>query len=135
MTSSWWAMAWTTPGATVTFLTSPPCTRACIGSEYSLMSNRVKAVLEKLRQLREQKGWSSAQLEEQLELGPGWISLFEQGRSVPSLEMLFSILDVLGVSLANLAQDLDAEELQHYLVRKFRAHQDGGSEEHTSELQ
>lgn len=69
----------------------------------------LRALLGKVGRCRQTAGISAAQLEERLVLGPGWISRFESAETIPSLDMLLSILQEIGVSLNQLVQDLPAE--------------------------
>lgn len=78
----------------------------------------VLGLLQRLRDLRVRAGISEQQLEEQLILGPGWISRFESGASVPSLDMLLAILSALGCSPNELFQGLEegsAAEIERHL--------------------
>lgn len=79
----------------------------------------VSAVLGRLRDLREARGISEAALEERMILGPGWISRFESGQTVPNLDMLLAILHEVGASPNDLFGDLPAEasaaEVERYL--------------------
>lgn len=61
-----------------------------------------------LRRLRRNAGLSEEELEHRLILGPGWISAFEQGESIPELEVLLAILHEIGASLGGLADGLPA---------------------------
>ena len=50
------------------------------------------ALLKNIGALRQKAGLTQAQLEERLILGPGWISRFESGETVPSIDMVLAIL-------------------------------------------
>ena len=56
----------------------------------------LKALLSRLREIRQSAGLSSVALEERLILGPGWINRFEAGETVPSLDMVLAILHETG---------------------------------------
>lgn len=49
--------------------------------------------------MRERANLSREQLEDRLILGPGWIRRFEEGATIPSLDMLLAILNETGSSL------------------------------------
>lgn len=69
-------------------------------------SSYLKLILSQLRKLREEACITPSQLEEKLILGPGWIDCFEQGRAIPSLDMLLAILNVLGKNIVELIKDI-----------------------------
>ena len=66
----------------------------------------LKHLLRNLRVLRERAKLSPGELEERLILGPGWITRFEDGETVPSINMLLAILHETGASLSELLADL-----------------------------
>lgn len=70
----------------------------------------LKALLANLRVLREGAGLSESQLEERLILGPGWIAQFENGITVPSIDMVLAILHELGAHLDQLLDGLPEPE-------------------------
>ena len=70
----------------------------------------LQALLKKLGKVREKAGLSTAQLEERLILGPGWVARFEHGESVPSIDMLMAILHETGVGLQDLLEGLPVPE-------------------------
>lgn len=70
------------------------------------MDGYLKHLLGNLRALREKANLSPGDLEERLILGPGWITRFEEGETVPSIDMLLAILHESGASLGDLLADL-----------------------------
>lgn len=73
------------------------------------------ALLKNIGALRQKAGLTQAQLEEQLILGPGWISRFESGETVPSIDMVLAILHETKATLSDLLQGLpkpDAAEVE-----------------------
>lgn len=70
----------------------------------------LQALLKNIGTIRERAGLSAAQLEERLILGPGWISRFERGESVPSIDMLLAILHETGAGLGDLLEGLPEPE-------------------------
>lgn len=61
---------------------------------------------EKLRILRQRRGWTMRELAEKLGLAThGYIGDLESGRRQPSLELALEIADLFGVSLDQLARD------------------------------
>lgn len=92
----------------------------------------LQAILRNVGRVREQAGLSAAQLEERLILGPGWVSRFESGESVPSIDMLLAILHETGARLEDLLEGVPepdvavvertifAEEAGNDLTIRFR---------------
>ena len=70
----------------------------------------LKHLLGNLRAVRERAHISESALEERLILGPGWISRFERGASVPSLDMVLAILHETGAGLEQLLGGLPEPE-------------------------
>lgn len=85
----------------------------------------LKNLLRNVRILRERARISSQELEDRLVLGPGWITRFENGETLPSLDMLIAILREIGSSLDILVSDLrDTGEVAS-IPRSIRAEQAG----------
>ena len=73
----------------------------------------LKALLANLRGLREKAGLSESQLEDRLILGPGWISRFENGETVPSIDMVLALLHEMNANFNQLLDGLpDPEALE-----------------------
>jgi transcriptional regulator with XRE-family HTH domain len=66
----------------------------------------------RLKKLREQGGLSAEQVEERLILGPGWVSCFESGETMPSISMVLAILNLLGRSVQDLVRGLPKQAFQ-----------------------
>lgn len=85
----------------------------------SASSGYLKTLLGNLRRVRERAGLSVGELEERLILGPGWITRFETGETVPSIDMLLAILHQIGGNLGNLLDGLpdspDAAEVERII--------------------
>ena len=79
----------------------------------------LKCLLQNLSNLREKAGLSTDQIEERLILGPGWVTRFEAGEIVPSIDMLLAILNTAGLTLSDLLEDLlaypEATELERFI--------------------
>lgn len=79
----------------------------------------LKQLLANLKAIRVTAGISDAALEEKLILGPGWVQRFEQGETIPSIDMLLAILHETGASLDTLLAGLpiapDAAEVERYI--------------------
>jgi transcriptional regulator with XRE-family HTH domain len=79
----------------------------------------LKQLLSNLKALREKAGMSEAALEEKLILGPGWVRRFEQGETIPSIDMLLAILHETGANLDALLKGLpgapDAAEVERFI--------------------
>lgn len=67
-------------------------------------SDYLSRLLQRLSALREHSGLTSAQVEERLILGPGWVSAIEAGTIYPSLDVVASLLSVYGKTLTDLAE-------------------------------
>jgi transcriptional regulator with XRE-family HTH domain len=66
-------------------------------------SDYLARLLHRLRGFRDEANLSSAQVEEKLILGPGWVQAIEEGEIHPSLDVIASMLTVYGRSLSDLA--------------------------------
>lgn len=75
-------------------------------------SDYLSHLLERLRTFREQSNLTSAQVEERLILGPGWVCGIEEGQIHPSLDVIASLLSVYGKTLTDLSRDA-AETVPH----------------------
>ncbi len=54
---------------------------------------------ERVRQLREERGWSQGELAEKIAAGPSQISRYEHGRITPSAEAIIRLAETFGVSI------------------------------------
>lgn len=90
-------------------------------------SETVRALLDRLRELRTAAGVSEQELERQLILGPGWIERFESGRTTPPIDVLLAILSTIGADLRRLADGHDYDTLPHEIARQVQAVQDGAN--------
>lgn len=84
----------------------------------------LKALLVNLRAIREKAGVSESVLEERLILGPGWISRFETGETVPTIDMVLAILHETGAGLEQLLERLPEPEVSE-VDRAISAEQSG----------
>ncbi|MDZ4153994.1 helix-turn-helix domain-containing protein [Methylicorpusculum sp.] len=82
-------------------------------------SGYLKALLLNLRTLREKAGLTASDLEERLILGPGWITRFEEGKTVPNIDMLFAIVHESGANINDLFDELtespEAAEIERFI--------------------
>ena len=53
----------------------------------------IKTLLNNLKLIREKANLSTQELEDRLILGPGWINRFETGETIPTLDMMITILN------------------------------------------
>lgn len=60
-------------------------------------------LLLRLKLFREEASLSPAEVEKRLILGPGWVNSIENGKIIPSLDVIASFLSVYGKSLSDLA--------------------------------
>lgn len=76
-------------------------------------------ILNRLRKQREKAALTEATLEERLILGPGWVRRFESGETLPTLDMLLTLLDQVGGDPETFFADLRAEgspgEVERYI--------------------
>lgn len=70
----------------------------------------LKALLANLRSIRERVGLSESELEERLILGPGWISRFERGETIPTIDMVLATLHEMGSNIGELVEKLPEPE-------------------------
>ena len=85
----------------------------------------VTALLKNIRSLREQAGLSAKELEEQLILGPGWVTRIEEGNTKPNIDMLIALVNAMGFSLADLLTGLPASAGNLDVERQIYAEQNG----------
>jgi transcriptional regulator with XRE-family HTH domain len=85
---------------------------------------KVTALLQRLKDLRQRSGLSAAQVEERLILGPGWVDRFESGATVPTLDMLLAILDLVGANPDDLFSGIAATSAGE-IERHIHAVEDG----------
>ncbi|PJK05220.1 transcriptional regulator [Lysobacteraceae bacterium NML95-0200] len=62
----------------------------------------------RLRELREQMGWSQAALAEQLDVSRQTVNALETGKYAPSLPLAFRIARLFGETIENIFIDEDA---------------------------
>lgn len=91
----------------------------------SASSGYLKTLLGNLRDMRERAGISAAQLEERLILGPGWVTRFENGETVPSIDMLLAVLHQIGGNLGGLLEGLPESPDAAEVERVIFSEQDG----------
>jgi transcriptional regulator with XRE-family HTH domain len=75
------------------------------------MTNREQIALkkrfgEKIRQAREQKGWSQSRLSHEAEMDAGWISQVELGKVNPGLIIIITLARALGCRPGELMDEL-----------------------------
>lgn len=79
----------------------------------------LKQFLGNLKILRERAGMTESALEEKLILGPGWVRRFEQGETIPSVDILLAILHQTGANLEALLKEMpsypDAVEVERFI--------------------
>jgi len=82
------------------------------------------AVKDKVRQLRQERKWSQAQLADKMGIHQKQVSAYERGRNVPSTEVLIRLADIFDVSLDYLAFEAQGKSAKvdikdRDLLRKF----------------
>jgi transcriptional regulator with XRE-family HTH domain len=83
------------------------------------------ALAERIKWLRQQKGWSQADLATKLKINQKQISGYECGLHIPSTELLIRMAEVFNVSLDYLAFDdrnytISAEVIDTELLQRFQ---------------
>lgn len=84
-----------------------------------------KVVQKNLRRIREEAGLTSAELEERLILGPGWIEHYENGETIPTIDILIAILSQTDATLDDLLNDVPTHRGAHGIDRFLKAKQKG----------
>ena len=82
-------------------------------------------VARRLRQARRSRRIEPEELERRLILGPGWISAFESGDHVPSLDMLLALIAELDLSPSRFFRGLSLSETRAQAERKLLVEPDG----------
>ena len=85
----------------------------------------IKALLKQLRSIREQAGFTTSDLEDRLILGPGWIKRFEEGETIPSLDMLLAIVSEMGFGMDDLFSNLSESTQKPKVERHIYAEKCG----------
>lgn len=78
-----------------------------------------------LKSLREAAGLSQEDVEQQLVLGPGWVSLLESGNTEPSVGVLAALLSTYGSDLSSFFADIDFGEASAVVDRELVAVEEG----------
>lgn len=78
-------------------------------------------ILNRLRAVRIASKVSETDIEEALILGPGWVRRFESGETVPALDMLLAILDIVGAKLEDLLEGFDPADEAAQIERQIFA--------------
>lgn len=63
------------------------------------------AIKDRIKQLRQERNWSQAQLGNKMGIHQKQVSAYERGRNIPSTEVLMKIADIFDVSLDYLASE------------------------------
>lgn len=89
-------------------------------------STPVARLLERLQEARVAAGLTAEQLDRELILGPGWVSSFESGETLPDLDTLFVLLERLDmdpVATFSHLEDDDEEARPAEMARQIRGEQ------------
>ena len=82
------------------------------------MSERAVIVGKRVKAMRMQKGISQSELAHRVGISQAHMSNIENGHSNITLENLFSLHDILGVSMASFFVDIDNDEKQDFREEK-----------------
>jgi len=88
-------------------------------------SRYVRKALTRLKDIRRSKAVTPTELDDALILGPGWTEHFEEGKALPSLDVLAAILGRLGSSLQELGTGLPSPAKKARIDRLVYAEQQG----------
>jgi len=82
------------------------------------------AIRDRIKQLRQERNWSQAQLGGKMGIHQKQVSAYERGRNIPSTEVLIKLADIFDVSLDYLAFEAEAKPAKvdikdRELLRKF----------------
>ncbi|MFQ5639497.1 MAG: helix-turn-helix domain-containing protein, partial [bacterium] len=82
-------------------------------------------MLEELKHIRESKGISTENIEDKLSLGKGWVVAIEEGRVIPSFDLILAIADAARIDLSQVLNKVKPEEGKRILSRQINAEQKG----------
>ena len=82
------------------------------------MSERAVIVGKRVKSMRTQKGISQSELAHRVGISQAHMSNIENGHSHITLENLFALHDILGVSMASFFVDIDNDEKQDFREEK-----------------
>ena len=95
------------------------------------MSTKINLTTHKLlkafKELRVEKEVSAAELDDTLNMGPGWVSRIETGQSVPTIDILLSMVSGLGATPNELFYKLDDDNLDNSFRRGIYATPNGSN--------
>lgn len=93
----------------------------------AIHNDGVSAILNALIEFRKSAGLTRSQVEESLLLGPGWIERFEDGHSLPSLDLLLGLTKHYGREAEELVQAVNMEKQTKLFARDIFAEQVGSN--------
>lgn len=82
-------------------------------------NDAVRDLGRRLKEARERRQLSAEEVEDQLILGPGWMSRFESGESVPQLGMLLALLNLLEVEPSEFFKGLETADTPSVTEREL----------------
>lgn len=94
----------------------PPCRPLPVVAQWTAMPDRDETTLplgERLKQLRQEHGWSQADLAAKIGTDPGQISRYENGKMTPSAEAVVRLAEVLDVTTDYLLIDSSPRRALH----------------------
>ncbi len=94
----------------------PPCTSPPVVAQWLVMPDRDEIALplgERLKQLRQEHGWSQADLAAKIGTDPGQISRYENGKMTPSPEAVVRLAEILDVTTDYLLIDSSPRRALH----------------------
>jgi transcriptional regulator with XRE-family HTH domain len=88
-------------------------------------SRLAREILHRIKQIREESGITIEEVEKALILGPGWISRFESGEIIPSIDILLALTKAIGVNLTDILKEIDYKDVNSSVRRNIFAEADG----------
>jgi transcriptional regulator with XRE-family HTH domain len=85
---------------------------------------QIQAILQRLREAREQAGKTPEEIEDELILGEGWVERFESGASVPQIDLLIALARAVGTDLSSLVDGITVTDAAS-VSRLVRAEDNG----------
>ena len=87
------------------------------------MESYIGGIGKKIRSLRKEKGLYATEIAKRANVSNGLISRIENGRTIPSLPVLFSIIEALEVEPRNFFRDIGSDGTFKYIVIRAVDHQ------------
>lgn len=87
------------------------------------MDSYISGIGKKIRHLRKELNLYASEIAKRANVSNGLISRIENGRTIPSLPVLFSIIDALGVEPSTFFENIGSDNVFRYIVIRPDKHQ------------